>query len=366
MSHMPMPGVEQLVAELAAASGSVVEPRPLELVRECYTSRETLGSAYLRLLRGLLEPVGIAVLDASHPALRRSAIPVLSRALERAAVLERTLRERYEAIRSGGYQPQVEHLPDLSLVFAEQASGEKQRIAVREASSAAQAAPETLAPNVLLRPIVERFIMPSAAYIAGPGELAYFAQVSAVADALDVPCPLPLPRWSAMVLEPRVERLLGRLGLHREELRDAHAAETRLARAALPEPVAEALRALRQDLESDVAALEVADRDGLVPSASLQGVRRWVLHRIERLERRYVAAVKRQESQMMLDVATVRGALYPDGKSQERVLNFIPFLARYGPSLVDAMRGEAVKHAGAVIDAGKAPFGADVPIAERV
>ena len=41
---------------------------------------------------------------------------------------------------------------------------------------------------------------------AGPGEVAYFAQVSAVADALGVPTPLVVPRWSATIVEPRVQR----------------------------------------------------------------------------------------------------------------------------------------------------------------
>jgi bacillithiol biosynthesis cysteine-adding enzyme BshC len=366
MSQVPLSGVGELVEELAASCGSVADPRPLALARELYTGGETLGGAYLRFMRALLEPLGIAVLDASHPAVRRAAAPVLIGALERAAPLERALRERYDAIRAAGYEPQVEHLPDLSLVFADHPSGEKRRIPVREAASYARTAPERLGPNVLLRPIVERFIMPSAAYVAGPGEMAYFAQVGAAAGALDAPNPLPLPRWSATILEPRVERLLARLGLERGELRDPHAAETRLARGGLPPAVAEALRALRADVERDVAALEVSDRDALVPPASLQGVRRWVLHRIERLERRYLAAVKGRERQLMTEVATARGALYPEGKPQERVLNFVPFLARYGAPLVDAMRAEALMHAGTLVHAGAAPAAADVTIAERV
>ena len=366
MSRMPMPDVEQLTEELLAASGAVIEPSVLELVRECYTSSETLGGAYVRLLRGILQPLGIAVLDASHPAVRRAAAPVLQRALERATLVEGALRARYDAIRAAGHDPQVEHLQDLSLVFEESADGAKQRIPVREAARHAPVSPDTLSPNVLLRPIVERFIMPSAAYVAGPGELAYFAQVGAAADALELPRPLPLPRWSVTIVEPRIERLLTRLGVERDELRDPHAVEARLARAALPATLSDALRSLRRDLERDIGAVKAADSNGLVPAASVEGVRRWVLHRIERLERRYVAAVKRREGQIMQDVATARGALFPDGQPQERVLNFIPFLARYGTALVDAMRRQAEQHAAAIVQAEDAPLGADIPVPERV
>ncbi|HKW46509.1 MAG TPA: bacillithiol biosynthesis cysteine-adding enzyme BshC [Gemmatimonadaceae bacterium] len=365
MNDVAMLGVEQLVDQLAEACGSAAEPQALDVVREAYTSRSTLGGAYLKQMRGLLEPLGIAVLDASHIALRRAAKPVLSRALVAAGAVERALRKRYDAIRAAGYDPQVEHLPELSLVFAGEPSGQKRRVSVPDAATLVTTAEtQALGANVLLRPIVERFIMPSAAYVAGPGELAYFAQVSAAADELKVPTPLPLPRWSATILEPRIERTLSRLGVSREELRDRHAVESRLAKAALSEEVSEALRRLRQDVESNVAALEVSDRDELVPPASLQGLRRSLLHRVERMERRYLAAVKRRETSMMRDVATAAGALYPEGKRQERVLNFVPFLARYGARLIDAMRAEAERHAAALVAAN--PVGLDAPIAERV
>jgi len=365
MNDVPMPGVEQLVDELAEACGSAAEPRAIDVVREAYTSRDTLGGAYLRHMRALLEPLGIAVLDASHIALRRAAKPLLSRALAGAGAVERALRERHAAIRAAGYEPQVDHLPELSLVFAGEAGGEKRRVSVRDAAKLVTTAEtQALGANVLLRPIVERFIMPSAAYVAGPGELAYFAQVSAAADELEVQTPLAVPRWSATIVEPRIERVLSRLGVSREELRDRHAVEARLARAALANDVSEALRTLRQHLEADVAALDVSDRDDLVPPASLQGLRRSLLHRIDRLERRYLAAVKRRENQMMRDIATAAGALYPNGKRQERVLNFVPFVARYGAPLIDLMRAEAERYAAGLVTANPVGFGA--PVAERV
>jgi bacillithiol biosynthesis cysteine-adding enzyme BshC len=350
MSRMPLRDVEALLDVLAGASGSVVEAGVIEQARRAFRSGETLGNAYLRLLRVLLEPLGIPVLDASHPAVRATGAAVLVRALDDAVPLERTLRARYDAIRDRGYTPQVEHLSDLTLVFAEDGDGEKRRIPIRDARAHVGLPPGKLGPNVLLRPVLERFIMPSACYVAGPGELAYFAQVGAVAAALNVPSPLPLPRWSATILEPRIERLLERLGATREELRDRPAVESRLARVHLPVAVADRLRALRKDVDDDLFALEQADRDKLLPGASLEGVRHWVHHRLQRLERRYAAAVKRREIQLMQDIATAAASLYPNGKPQERVLNFIPFWARYGAPLIAAMRAEADIYARSLLD----------------
>ena len=364
MSEMPMPGVEELVDELAEACGSVSSPEALEIVRACYTSGSTLGSAYVQQLRAELEPLSIAVLDAAHPAVRRAAAPVLTRALEKADIVERALVDRYDAIGKAGFEAQVEHVPGLSLVFTTDEDGEKRRLPITNARAATSTAPERLSPNVLLRPLVERFIMPSAAYIAGPGELAYFAQVSAVAEVLDLPWQLPLPRWSATVLEPRIERLLSRLGIRREELRDRHGVERRLASAKLPPVLWDALRQLRQHVEADVAALERADRDALVPPASVEGLRRSLLHRLERTERRYIAGVKRREDALMRDIATAAAGLYPNGVRQERVLNWVPFLARYGQAFMELMRDEATRHAATLIGVGAAETAS--PVAERV
>ena len=349
MSEMPMPGVAQLVDELAQACGSASSPEALEVVRACYTSASSLGMAYVRQLRAVLEPLGIAVLDAAHAAVRHAAAPVLTRALEKAGAVEQALVDRYAAIEKAGFNAQVEHVPGLSLVFMTEEGGEKRRLPIGSAREGIAAPAERLSPNVLLRPVVERSIMPSAAYIAGPGELAYFAQVSAVADALALPWPLALPRWSATVLEPRIERVLARLEITRDELRDRHRVERRLAKTRLPAELADVLRRLREDVESDVAALERADRDPLVPPASVQGLRRSLLHRVERAERRYIAGVKRREDALMRDIATAAAGLYPNGMRQERVLNWVPFLARYGQPFMERLREEATRHAAALI-----------------
>jgi hypothetical protein len=58
----------------------------------------------------------------------------------------------------------------------------------------------------------------------------------------------------------------------------------------------------------------------------------------------------------MLEIASARGSLYPLGKPQERGLNFVPLLARYGEALRDQMLEKAREHAKLLVGL-KAPSG---------
>ena len=74
-------------------------------------------------------------------------------------------------------------------------------------------APTRLSPNVLLRPVVESALLPTVAYLAGPGELRYFELTPPVYERLGVPRQLPMPRWSGLLVEPRVDRVLEKFGI---------------------------------------------------------------------------------------------------------------------------------------------------------
>jgi uncharacterized protein YllA (UPF0747 family) len=83
----------------------------------------------------------------------------------------------------------------------------------------------------------------------------------------------------------------------------------------------------------------------------VEGAARSLQHGVERLERRLVAGVKRRETAVMHDVATLRGALFPLGVRQERALNAIPIFARHGLDLLERMRAAAAPHAASLVGA---------------
>jgi uncharacterized protein YllA (UPF0747 family) len=344
MSLAALGDVTQPLAVLAAACGSAADPRALAAVAHAYGDpRRTVGDAYVALLRSLLAPLGVPVLDASHPAVAKASLPLLRDALDRAPDIERALAARTVDLRAAGFEPQVEDMEGLALVFGREGTF-KRRLAVNERATDAM----VLTPNVLLRPIVEHAILPTVAYWAGPGELSYFAQVTAVASAMGRSLPIAVPRWSCMLLEPHVETVLQRLGLQPDDLRMPHAAERRLAREAMDSRTAAGIAALR----ADVAAL--AERLGPEPrqlglDAVVTGAIGALQHRVDRLERRLLAGVARRETARMRDVGTVRGALYPFGGRQERTLNLVPTLARHGLDVLEELHRAAAGHAEALV-----------------
>ncbi len=353
MYDTPLGDVRLLAAMLERASGAAVDRTVLDAVRKAYDPSHTIGSAFVALLRGVLEPLGIAVLDAGHPAVTAAGRPCASAALAAAPAIDAALRAREGELRAAGFEPKVPMVKGLSLVFAVR-DGVRRRIPITEAAAAAG----DLEANVLLRPIVEQAILPTAAYVAGPGEIAYFTQVSAVARALKSPPVIAVPRWAGMIIEPHVTRILARHALSPDDLHDPHATDTRLARRQMPAAVEAALANYRASLDSANAALAEAvhsERTPLTPDPVLEGARRSIAHRLDRLERRLVAAVKHRERDLMHDLAVARASLFPLGHAQERELNFIPFLARHGAPLLGAMRDAAEVHATALVASRPAP-----------
>ena len=344
MASMPLGDVSAQLEALTRAAGSTIDRTPLELLERFYTPNQTIGSAYVSLLRALLAPLGIAVIDASHAATRAAGKPVLSAALDKAADIAAKISERNRAIEEAGFTPQVQAVPGLSLVFNSTPGGRK-RVPIKGAAK--KTASEDLGPNVLLRPVMERSILPTATYIGGPAEIAYFAQVSPIAEVLGVAAPAIVPRWSCTIIEPHVGKILEKLHLAPEDFRNEHEVEARVARAHLPDRVIDEINATRGLLDKQLDGLSaaVAEEKAPLSPAVPEGLRANLMRRLDRFERRLIAAAKKKHADIMQEIATARGSLYPLAKPQERALNFVPLLARYGAGLRDDMLIEAREHA---------------------
>jgi bacillithiol synthase len=196
--------------------------------------------------------------------------------------------------------------------------------------------PSRLSPNVLLRPVVESAILPTVAYLGGPGELRYLAMTPPIYQRLEVARQRPLPRWSGVVVEPRVDRVLEKFGLDLTDLfTPPGAVEARLVRSQLPADVLQALERLRAGIEEGYGVLEraAADVDPTLVRPT-QAVRQQALTGTQDIEKKLVHHLKRRQETELAQLGKARTAVLPGGKPQERVLTAAPFLARYGAGLL--------------------------------
>ncbi|MCU0621217.1 MAG: bacillithiol biosynthesis cysteine-adding enzyme BshC [Gemmatimonadales bacterium] len=341
----------QLSADLDGVSG---RDEVLEWLGRHYHPEATVGTAYGGALAELLAPYGVICLDAGHRALKQLAAPWMLRALAGSVALERDLLPLAADLAARRLDPGVAIGDGATLVFVEGREGRDRLVrqgdrfvarrggesfSLDDLSAIAAASPERLSPNVLLRPVVESALVPTVAYVAGPGELRYLALTPPVYEALDVRRQLPVPRWSGIIVEPRVDRVLGKFGLALDDLLAAEGvAEGRLIRDQLPAEVTGPTERLRQALEREYSAL-ASGAAGIDPTLerAVLGVRGQAQHALDEMERKVMQHLKRRRETEMGQLARMRAAVRPLGRPQERVYTVAPFLARLGPGLIDEL-----------------------------
>ena len=364
------PDVERAIEQLEATLPPTdFAPELLERVRRAYTPGQTVAGAFADLVADLFAPFDLLLVDAADPALKRLAAPTLRRELESGAAHEEVLRAQTERLSGAGYDAQVPILPSASNVFLDDEPAGRERL-VREDGrfhlrrsgrawdadellALLESAPARFSPNVLLRPVVESAALPTLAYVAGPGELAYWGQIGCLFRAHEVAPPLVFPRFSALLVESKVAKVLAKLEVAPTDFaQPPHELAARVLREGLPEDVTHALAELRRAVGEGWGRLDAAAR-AIDPTLKgpIGSARGSAFHDIEQAEKKIVQHVKMQREVELEQLRKAGANLYPDGVPQERILNGLHYLARYGPELLarlaEAMEVRLEAHGGA-------------------
>jgi bacillithiol synthase len=357
-----------LVEEAAALLG---DSEATQWLRECYRPGETLGTAFARLYARLFAEWGVIVLDASDPELHQIAEPIYRAATERAGEVADALLDRGKALEAAGYHQQVKVTNSSMLLFTLQ-QGSRTAIHLRQNGNGAQfligsgadgdkispdellrriaASPEQFSPNVLLRPIVQDYLLPTLAYTGGAAEAAYFAQAGAVYERLLGRVTPIVPRFSATLVEPKIQRLLQKHRItERDVLQEPSGLRERLAEHSLPEDLQEAFNVASRSLAGNVGTIreKLAKLDPTLADAA-QTAESKIHYQLERLKTQAAKAELRQAEVIGRHAEMLSQALYPHKGLQERALAGLYFVARYGTDLLrqlhDAMQPNCHDH----------------------
>jgi uncharacterized protein YllA (UPF0747 family) len=321
-----------------ALPDSEFKPGVLAWLEKSYRSETNLADAAAEAINTMLASRGVAVFRAYDRAAKRVAAPWILRGLDE------TLADGLTPVLVEGKMGR-DRLRKEGGDFVTRRSGEKFTRAQLEKMAAD--APERLSPNVLLRPVIEAALFPTVAYVGGPGEMEYLPESAPLFSSLGVAPQTPVRRWSGLIIEARVEKVLTKQGLTPADFDGKPGAlETRLAQADLPPDLAAALTELRGDIESRFARIggEVQKVDPTL-ERTVESARNAALAGTHEIEKKLVASLKRAQGTQASQLARARAVLAPNGKPQERVLTVASFLARYSTSLLDEIEAEVARWA---------------------
>jgi bacillithiol synthase len=347
-----LPAVEEAAALLG-------DSQVTQFLRESYRPGETLGTAFARLYARLFAEWGVILLDASDPELHRVAEPLYRSAIERAAELDAALLDRGKALDGAGYYQQVKVTSSSVLLFAlRDGARTAMHLRVGGAGKAAEFAigggpgaesltesellarisahPEHFSPNVLLRPVVQDYLLPTLAYTGGAAETAYFAQVGAVYESLLGRVTPIVPRFSATIVEPKAQRWLRQYTLTvPDTFHGPEALRQELAARSLPAGLQAAFERANQAVEDSFSSLQeaLAKLDPTLVDACRTGASK-ARHQLDRLRERASAAELRRSEVVVRHAEALSHAFYPENALQERGVAGLYFLAHHGTELL--------------------------------
>jgi bacillithiol biosynthesis cysteine-adding enzyme BshC len=329
----------------------------LQALRRSYFAGESLPDAFARWLLQLLGNYGLVVMNPVDAELKRFAIPLFEHEISDDSPSTETALQASAKLTANGYTPQVSlrhHRLNLFYVQRQRHTLEHRnggfvstdgalRFSRAELLHQLHEHPERFSPNVMLRPLVQDFLLPTVAYVAGPAEIAYAAQLRGVYQAFGVPMPAMFPRQSMTLVERKIAHVLEKYGLQIHDFWAAHgssAAELigRIVKREAADELFAPIIVARDELSRRLAELKTR---AITMDATLGGFidreQGKIFHQIESIEKKLLQAVKRQNEVLTQQITKAAHALYPNHHLQERELSFVPFLCKYGRGLVDKL-----------------------------
>lgn len=351
LGRKAMFNINELLSELE----KIFRPLPfgdyaLTKLQEAYRPGDTFAGSFRKLLHSLLGSLGLIILDPDDAELKRGfsstvkeelfngfSIPLVNKAIDaieahgfRAQAhprdinlfyLEDGIRARIERSENGNF-----HALDTSLVWTK---AEMEELLDRH--------PERFSPNVILRPVYQETILPNLAFVGGGGELAYWIQLREVFRARGISFPLLVRRQSACLADESTRSRMHKLGLDWEDLSS---------------PIEENLKDFVKSLENEPVDLTVERAavvkilEGLRVRAgqidptlqrSLDATEHQIIKQLEAFEARMVRGLKHRHENEVQQFRNLFEKVHPNQGLQERQEEFMTWLARYGPEIIDIL-----------------------------
>ena len=353
VGRMSLDGLKKSIEELAGIlNGSDHAKELLEFLRSDFLNSNDHTQAFLKLVDFLFQEFGLVILDADDKALKSAFKNSIHNELEH-QYLEKKVTETSKKLAEKGYKVQV-NPREINLFYFDKEQRKrlvkkkdgfstddgKTHFTKDELYELVEEHPERFSPNVLMRPLYQQTILPNLAYIGGGAEVAYWLQLKNYFEKENIPFPIIFLRNGAMVHDSKQSKKTGKLSLRMEDLL--------LDEASMDEKVTRSSSDIKINFEPQKKHLKQQFKDlyhiAKKTDASFRGAvaaqERKQIKGLEHLEKRLLKAEKKKREDLLKRAHLLRTEFYPEGKLQERKLNFLEFYQYSGRGFIHQLVDE--------------------------
>ncbi len=338
-------GIVEILDQLETLLGGAPDAGfVMDGLRSAYKPGVSYSDAFASFLHVMLPDSGLIIISGDDARLKRIAVPLFKRAVAEADLLNQVLQTSSNDI-AMDYHAQL-HLRNTNLFVIQDGrrlgldrtdsgfviDGNGSTLTLEEVLSRVDREPESISPNVVLRPLYQDSILPTAAYVGGPGEVAYFGQIRAAYEWAQVHMPIIYPRASLSIVDGSASRLIDAHKLSFPNLRKRpEALFGELVSGTMSQDAESILSGARNGIDDALSGVvgPVRAVDATL-EASVEAIRVTFQKRLMRLEKKILREEKRKHALLEDRVIRTTSFLFPHGKPQERMILPAYFLARYG------------------------------------
>ena len=337
--------IEPLVQEAAELLANQGSDLLAQYLIESYRPEESYGSAFGKLFARLFSQHGLILMNPLDAGLHKVAAPLYQHALAERDALNEKLLQRGKDLDRAGYDAQVKVTSRSTLLFrmdetsrqvitasADRFQAGEKTWAREELVHLTHTAPEKFSSNALFRPVVQDFLLPTAAYIAGPAEISYFAQSEVVYRHLLGRMPVILPRVGFTLVDAKATKLLKRYGLAVDDVwSGAQGLRHNMEGKSISKALAKNFDRNQKQIAKMLAQLgkQIEKLDPTL-KGTVERTRKRIEFHIDKLRRKTGRAVDQKAGLIAERERYLESLLYPHKGLQSRELCLLPFLARWG------------------------------------
>lgn len=318
-------------------------------ISRCYQKKKTFAESFGLWMLKMFGRDGLILAGSNCPEIKDYSKSIFKTAVSEQKLIAETLDNTTYRLLEEGYHGQVQVQPSNLFYLDEQNRRLKiqyvdetwsitgKKWSHEELIKDIDEYPQNFSPNVFLRPILQDYLLPVAGIAAGPGEIAYYAQMKDFYHVFDKNMPVIIPRFNITLIESAINRIMGELPFtwtdYQKRIED-------LEKLYVDESESLDIEKLFGIWKSQVEELSRAKKDDIQKiDPSLAGTigkaNAIYISELDKLKSKVYRAIKKQENVQLDRILRIKQNLFPNGNLQEREVAFIYYMNKYGLRIWD-------------------------------